>query len=39
MIFVRSSSEPSGWVLRWTAEQWQSFVRGIKAGELDDLKT
>jgi hypothetical protein len=39
VIFVRSSSEPSGQVLRWTADEWQSFVRGIKAGELDDLQT
>lgn len=37
MIIVRNSREPRGLVLRYTAEEWQSFMRGVKAGEFDDL--
>jgi hypothetical protein len=39
MIVMRNSREPRGQVLRYTAEEWRSFVRGIKAGEFDDLGT
>lgn len=37
MIVLRDSKEPRGSVLYYTTEEWQSFVRGIKAGEFDDL--
>ena len=37
MIMVRDSKEPGGSVLRYTTEEWQSFVKGIKAGEFDHL--
>lgn len=39
MIIMRNSMEPRGLVLRYTAEEWQSFIRGVKAGEFDDLGT
>jgi hypothetical protein len=37
MIVLRDSKEPRGRVLRYTADEWRSFVRGVKAGEFDDL--
>ena len=37
MIVLRDSNKARGPVLRYTAEEWESFVRGIKAGEFDDL--
>ncbi len=37
MIVLRDSKEPRGGMLRYTTEEWQSFVRGIKAGEFDHL--
>jgi hypothetical protein len=37
VIVLRNSKETSGGMLRYTAEEWLSFVRGIKAGEFDDL--
>ena len=37
MIVLRDSTEPRGSVVRYTTEEWQTFVRGIKAGEFDDL--
>jgi len=39
MIVMRNSREPHGRVLHHTVEEWQSFVRGVKAGEFDDLVT
>jgi hypothetical protein len=39
MIVMRNSREPHGRVLRYTAEEWQSFVRAVKVGEFDDLVT
>jgi hypothetical protein len=30
MIVMRNSREPHGRVLRYTAEEWQSFVRAVK---------
>jgi hypothetical protein len=36
MIILRDSGEPRGHV-RYTAEEWRIFVRGIKGGEFDDL--
>jgi hypothetical protein len=38
MIVLRDSGEPRGHV-RYTTEEWQTFVRGIKDGEFDDLVT
>ena len=37
MIVLRDSKEPHASVLRYTAEEWRSFVLGVKAGEFDDL--
>jgi uncharacterized protein DUF397 len=37
MILMRNSRDPSGQVLRYTPEEWQALVRGIKAGEFDDF--
>jgi hypothetical protein len=37
MIVLRDAKEPSGGMLRYTTEEWQSFVKGIKAGEFDHL--
>jgi hypothetical protein len=37
MILLRDSQEPRGSMLRYTTEEWRSFVRGIKAGEFDHL--
>jgi len=36
-IVLRDSKEPGESVLRYTAEEWLAFVRGVKAGEFDDL--
>lgn len=37
MIVMRNSNEPRGQLLHCTTEEWQSFVRGVKAGEFDDF--
>jgi hypothetical protein len=43
MIVLRSSNGPRGISagprrhVRYTAQEWQTFVRGVKAGEFDDL--
>jgi len=37
MIFMRDSKEPDARALQYTTEEWRSFVRGVKAGEFDDL--
>jgi len=37
MIVMRDSKDPHGPTLRYTAEQWQSFIRAIKASAFDDL--
>jgi Domain of unknown function (DUF397) len=39
MIVLRDSKKPRGHVLSYTLEEWQAFVRGVKAGEFDDLGT
>jgi hypothetical protein len=36
-IFLRNSRDWRGRTLRYTTEEWQSFVRGVKAGEFDDI--
>jgi hypothetical protein len=35
MIIMRNSREPGDRVLRYSIEEWQSFIRGVKAGEFD----
>ena len=37
MIFLRDSAQPYGSMLRYAAEDWGSFLRGIKSGEFDRL--
>jgi Domain of unknown function (DUF397) len=37
VILMRDSKCSCGGLLRYTAEEWKSFVSGIKAGEFDDL--
>lgn len=36
-ILVRNSNEPERRAVRYTPEEWQSFVKGVKAGEFDDI--
>lgn len=36
VIVLRDSGEPRGHV-RYTTEEWRTFVRGVQAGEFDDL--
>ncbi len=37
MIVMRNSKKPSGLMLHYSTEEWQTFIRGVKAGEFDDL--
>ena len=37
VILVRDSKDPRGSVLRYDASEWQAFLRGVRAGEFDDL--
>ena len=37
MIVVRNSRNVRGRMLRYTAEEWQAFIYGVKGGEFDDL--
>ena len=43
MIILQSSSGPRGISVgsrrrvHYTTQEWQTFVRGVKAGEFDDL--
>lgn len=34
-ILVRDSKDPTGPVLRFTRDEWDAFVAGVKAGEFD----
>ncbi len=34
VIILRDSTQPSGRMLRWGAEEWRAFVRTVKTGEL-----
>lgn len=36
-ILMRNSTEPHGRILEYTTGEWESFIRGVKAGEFDDL--
>jgi hypothetical protein len=33
-VLVRDSKDPDGPVLQFTAEEWDSFLRGARAGEF-----
>ncbi|MEV0582941.1 DUF397 domain-containing protein [Nonomuraea sp. NPDC050310] len=33
-VAVRDGKDPDGPVLRFTAEEWQVFVRGVRAGDF-----
>jgi len=35
MVVMRDSKDPHGPMLRYTADEWRSFVRAIKAGEFE----
>lgn len=35
-VVLRNSTKPRR-VVRYSAEEWQALVRGIRAGEFDDL--
>lgn len=37
MIVLRDSKRPGRRPQRYTTEEWDSFVRGVKAGEFDHL--
>jgi hypothetical protein len=37
MILVRDSKDPQGSVLRYDAGEWHAFLRGIRAGEFNNL--
>jgi hypothetical protein len=37
MIVLRDSGQPHDSMLRCAAEDWESFMRGIKSGEFDRL--
>jgi Domain of unknown function (DUF397) len=37
MIVMRNSKEPSGLMLHYSIEEWQTFIRSVKAGEFDNL--
>ena len=34
-VAVRDSKDPNGPILRFTKEEWSSFVAGIRDGEFD----
>lgn len=35
MMLVRDSKDPNGPVLRFDRDEWEAFVKGVKAGEFD----
>ena len=34
VVILRDSTQPSGRMLRWGAEEWQVFIHTVKIGEL-----
>jgi predicted secreted Zn-dependent protease len=36
-VLIGNSTEPGGPVLRYSQEEWQEFVTGVKKGDFDDL--
>lgn len=39
MITLRDSTQPQGSMLHYAAGAWGSFLRTIKSGQLDDLRS
>jgi hypothetical protein len=37
MIVLRDSKDRSGGVLTYSVDEFRAFVRGVQAGEFDDL--
>jgi hypothetical protein len=37
MVLMRDSKNPLGDVLRYSADEWRSFVRAVQSGQFDDL--
>jgi Domain of unknown function (DUF397) len=37
VVLMRDSKDPHGSVLRYDTSEWQAFLRGIRAGEFDNL--
>lgn len=35
MFLFRDSKDPDGPVLRFTADEWMAFVKGVEAGDFD----
>lgn len=36
-VGVRNSRDPEGPVLRFTPDEWQAFLGGVRNGEFDDF--
>jgi Domain of unknown function (DUF397) len=36
LVFLRNSTAPHE-VVRYSPREWQAFLRGVRAGEFDDL--
>jgi hypothetical protein len=36
MVLLRNSSDPTI-VVGYSADEWRAFLRGVKAGEFDEL--
>lgn len=34
-VLLRDSKDPDGPVLRFTADEWNAFLAGVRAGEFD----
>jgi len=39
LIILRDSTRPRGTLLHYDAGIWRSFIRDVKAGEFDDLRS
>lgn len=35
-VLVRNSNRPDGHRVRFTREEWNAFIKGVKAGEFDN---
>lgn len=38
-IGVRNSRDPGGAILRFTSDEWQAFIGGVRNGEFDRFGT
>lgn len=36
-VGIRDSKDPDGAILRYSVNEWKSFVAGVKNGDFDDL--